>query len=94
MKYFDRMMKIKEKWVGFYTSRIMHFNATTTQRVEGAHSAMKRAIEASGSLTKSFNSLDRWLRLHYEELSLQYENESVNADPLLTLNDKNRLNHF
>ncbi|CAG8731240.1 8930_t:CDS:2, partial [Gigaspora rosea] len=73
MKYFDR--KIKEKWVGFYTSRIMHFNATTTQRVEGAHSAMKRAIEASGSLTKSFNSLDRWLRLHYEELSLQYENE-------------------
>ncbi|CAG8820214.1 8290_t:CDS:2, partial [Gigaspora margarita] len=89
VKYLDR--KVKEKWVGIYTSKMMHFGATTTQRVEGAHPAMKRAIETSGSLTKSFNSLDRWLRLHHEEYLLQCENESVNIDPLLTRDDKNRL---
>ncbi|CAG8840251.1 27711_t:CDS:2, partial [Racocetra persica] len=71
--------------------RIMHLGATTIQRVEDAYSAMKHAIEISGSLMKSFNLLDRWIRLHYEELSLQYENESVNIDPLLTWDDKNRL---
>ncbi|RIB16178.1 hypothetical protein C2G38_2038789 [Gigaspora rosea] len=69
----------------------MHFGATTTQRVEGAHSAMKHAIESSGSLTRAFNSLDRWLRLHHEENSLQYENESISIDPLLTQDDKDRL---
>ncbi|CAG8459242.1 8387_t:CDS:2, partial [Cetraspora pellucida] len=89
-----RMMKFKNKWVGLYTNRIMHLDATMTQCVEGAHSAMKHAIETSGSLTKSFNSLDRWIHLHYEKLSLQYENESVNIDPLLTWNDKNRLKLF
>ncbi|CAG8727628.1 11374_t:CDS:2, partial [Racocetra persica] len=62
-----------------------------TQHVEGAHSAMKHAIETSGSLTKSFNSLNRWLHLHHEERLLQYENESINIDLLLTLDDKNRL---
>ncbi|CAG8467017.1 10809_t:CDS:2, partial [Cetraspora pellucida] len=62
-----------------------------TQYIEGAHSAIKHAIETSGSLTKFFNSLDRWLCLHHEERLLQYENKSVNIDPLLTLDDKNRL---
>ncbi|CAG8728083.1 20039_t:CDS:2, partial [Racocetra fulgida] len=74
---YDEIIKIVD--------RIIHL------RDYGAHSAMKHAIETSGSLTKSFNSLDRWIRLHYEELSLQYENESVNIDPLLTWDDKNRL---
>ncbi|CAG8456316.1 3914_t:CDS:2 [Racocetra fulgida] len=69
----------------------MHFGATTTQRVEGAHSAMKHAIKTSGNLTKAFNSLDRWLRLHHEENSLQYENESISIDPLLAQEDKDRL---
>ncbi|CAG8536495.1 6761_t:CDS:2 [Scutellospora calospora] len=41
--------------VGAYTSRIMHFGATTTQYVEGTHSAMKHVIETSGSLIRSFN---------------------------------------
>jgi hypothetical protein len=41
----------------------MHFGATTTQRVEGAYSAIKRAIEAAGNLTKAFTEIDRWLRL-------------------------------
>ncbi|CAG8853211.1 32954_t:CDS:1, partial [Gigaspora margarita] len=85
------MLKVKEKWVGVYTSKIMHLGSTTTQRIKGAHSAMKHAIETSGSLTKSFNLLDRWLCLHHEKRILQYENESTNIDPLLTLNDKNRL---
>ncbi|CAG8782696.1 8554_t:CDS:2, partial [Racocetra persica] len=69
----------------------MHFGATTTQRVEGSHSALKHALETSGSLTKAFNSLDRWLHLHCEESSLQKENESIGIDPLLVHNDKNRL---
>ncbi|KAF0529912.1 hypothetical protein F8M41_012527 [Gigaspora margarita] len=70
---------------------MMHFGATTTQHVEGAHSAMKRAIETSGSLTKSFNSLERWLCLHYEEYLLHCKNDSVKIDPLLTRDNKNRL---
>ncbi|CAG8646253.1 12571_t:CDS:1, partial [Racocetra fulgida] len=69
----------------------MHLGAMTTQHIEGAHSAIKNAIETSKSLTKSFNSLDRWLCLHHEERLLQYENKSINIDPLLTLDDKNRL---
>lgn len=84
-------MKVKEKWVGFYTSRIMHFGATTMQRVEESHSALKHALETSGSLTKAFNCLDRWLYLHNEENSLQNENKSIGIDPLLVYNDKNRL---
>ncbi|CAG8524905.1 8270_t:CDS:2 [Cetraspora pellucida] len=93
IKYLDRkvLKRVLNKWVGVYTSRIMHLGSTTTQCVEGAHSAMKHTIESLGSLTKSFNSLDRWLRLHHEERLLQYENKSINIDPLLTLDDKNRL---
>ncbi|RIB14916.1 hypothetical protein C2G38_2094504 [Gigaspora rosea] len=84
-------MRVKEKWVGVYTSRIMHFGAMTTQRVEGTHSAITHALEISGSLTKAFNYLDRWLRLHNEENSLQNENESIGIDSLLVHNDKSRL---
>ncbi|CAG8606871.1 13120_t:CDS:2, partial [Racocetra fulgida] len=62
-----------------------------SQRKMGAYSAMKHTIEISESLTKSFNSLDRWLYLHYEELLLQLENESTNINPLLTGDDKNLL---
>ncbi|CAG8804611.1 16531_t:CDS:2, partial [Cetraspora pellucida] len=61
---------------------------------ESAHLAMRHAIESSRSLMKSFNSLDRWLYLYHEERLLQYENESINIDPLLTLDDKNRLEPF
>ncbi|CAG8549044.1 26277_t:CDS:2, partial [Gigaspora rosea] len=67
----------------------MHFGAITTQRVEDEHSDMKHAIESSESLTKVFNSLDRWLRL--ETSFLQYENESIGIDPLLAQNNKDRL---
>ncbi|CAG8580980.1 4346_t:CDS:2, partial [Cetraspora pellucida] len=91
LKYLGRMMKVREKWVGIYTSRIMHFGATTTQRVESTHSAIKHALETSGSLMRAFNYLDRWLRLHHEENSLQNESESVGIDPLLVYNDKERL---
>ncbi|CAG8709325.1 11951_t:CDS:2, partial [Ambispora leptoticha] len=91
VKYFERMLRVKEKWVGVYTSKLMHFGAITTQHVEGAHSAMKHAIESSGSLTKAFISLDRWLRLHHEETSLQYEKESIGIDPLLMQDNKDHL---
>ncbi|CAG8837144.1 12919_t:CDS:2, partial [Gigaspora margarita] len=77
------MMKVKEKWVGVYTSRIMHFNSTTTQCVEGTHSAIKHALESSRSLTRLFSSLDRWLCLHHEENFLQNKSESIGIDPLL-----------
>ncbi|RIB06511.1 hypothetical protein C2G38_2115875, partial [Gigaspora rosea] len=85
------MMKVKEKWVGVYTSRIMHFGATTTQRVKGIYSAIKHILETSESLIKAFNNLDRWLRLHNKESSLQNENESIGIDPLLVHNNKSRL---
>ncbi|CAG8819889.1 12024_t:CDS:2 [Cetraspora pellucida] len=52
------MMKVKKKWIGVYTSRIMHFGAMMTQYVEGAHSAIKHALETSGILTKAFNHLN------------------------------------
>ncbi|CAG8696222.1 9556_t:CDS:2, partial [Racocetra fulgida] len=60
-------------------------------RVEGTHSAIKHALESSGSLTKAFNHLDRWLHLHSEESSLQNENESIGIDPLLVQTDKSQL---
>ncbi|CAG8783692.1 915_t:CDS:2, partial [Racocetra fulgida] len=56
-----------------------------------AHSAMKHTLESSGSLTKAFNFLDRWLHLHHEESLLQYENESICINPLLIQDDKERL---
>ncbi|CAG8747503.1 8934_t:CDS:2, partial [Cetraspora pellucida] len=62
-----------------------------TQCVEGTHSAIKHALETSGSLTKAFNHLDRWLRLHNEEDSLQSANESIGIDPLLVQSDKSQL---
>ncbi|CAG8696171.1 1679_t:CDS:1, partial [Racocetra fulgida] len=61
------------------------------QHVEGVHLAIKYAIEASESLTKAFTSLDRWLYLYHEENSLQYENESISIDSLLTQDDKDQL---
>ncbi|CAG8489808.1 22602_t:CDS:2 [Racocetra persica] len=45
-------MKVKEKWVGVYTSRIMHLSATTTQYDKSAHSAIKYAIETSEIVPK------------------------------------------
>ncbi|CAG8685574.1 8825_t:CDS:2, partial [Cetraspora pellucida] len=55
---------------------MMHLGVTTTQCVEGAYLAMKYIIKTSESLTKSFNLLDRWLYMHYEEYLLQCENET------------------
>ncbi|CAG8601231.1 6273_t:CDS:10 [Cetraspora pellucida] len=88
LKYFGRMMKVREKWIGIYTSRIMHFGATTMQHVEGTHLAIKHVLETSGSLMRVFNYLDRWLNLHHEENSLQNENESFGIDPLLVIKNE------
>ncbi|CAG8616473.1 12071_t:CDS:2, partial [Dentiscutata heterogama] len=52
---------------------------------------MKHAIESTGSLIKAFSSLDRWLRLYYEENLLQCENKSICIDSLLAQDDKERL---
>lgn len=56
------MLKKKEQWVGAYTSKILHFGATTTQRVEGAHAFMKAEIRSAGSINNAMEKIDLCIR--------------------------------
>ncbi|CAG8604064.1 12325_t:CDS:2, partial [Racocetra fulgida] len=79
---FDEIIKIVDRIIHLRDYEMLNLAIASYKKLaassfnESAHSAMKRAIESSGSLTK---------------LLLQYENESMNIDPLLTWDDKNRL---
>ncbi|CAG8803969.1 8517_t:CDS:2, partial [Cetraspora pellucida] len=59
------------------------FNSTIT--------AYKKLASLSLNEENVIKYLERWLRLHYEESSLQYESKSINIDPLLAQDDKYQL---
>src|SRR4051812_3927180 len=56
-------LKIAEKWVDYYTDNYPHMGISTSQRAESAHSAIKRAIEATSDLEPVFDHIDRCLNL-------------------------------
>ncbi|OAD65503.1 hypothetical protein PHYBLDRAFT_153402 [Phycomyces blakesleeanus NRRL 1555(-)] len=80
-KYFeDEWMPCKEKWAGYLTSQLKHFDCVTTQRVESGHNALKRKISALQSLNSSFEQICSYLLQFegdYQDLEL---NEATITD--------------
>ena len=49
-------------WVGMHTSKLLHFGATTTQRVEGSHASIKHVLEGRMNLDEVMDCLDQMFR--------------------------------
>ncbi|OAD75320.1 hypothetical protein PHYBLDRAFT_64245 [Phycomyces blakesleeanus NRRL 1555(-)] len=61
-EYFEKeLMSCKEKWAGYLTNKLKHFDCVTTQRVESGHHAPKRSISALQSLDSSFEQICSYL---------------------------------
>jgi hypothetical protein len=58
------MLKEKEHWVGYYANKHKHFGNRTSNRAEGAHSAIKNALGkvSSGHISSVTDKLDTWYR--------------------------------
>jgi hypothetical protein len=56
------MLREKERWVGFYANQHKHMGNRTSNRVEGAHSAIKSALgnNSSGKIASVTAKIDRW----------------------------------
>jgi hypothetical protein len=60
---FNRKLTMKEKWVGAYTNLLPHLGNTSTNRVEGAHAALKSILlHSGGGIDTAFDSIDKWYR--------------------------------
>jgi hypothetical protein len=56
------MLQEREHWVGIYASRYAHFDNRSTSRVEGAHVAIKTALEkiSSDKISTVTAKIDHW----------------------------------
>lgn len=54
---------MKEKWVGYYTAKVKHYGTTTTNRVEGIHADVKRALlSTTTKLALTFEQIDKYYK--------------------------------
>lgn len=59
-----RKLEFREKWVGRDIAYVTHFGNNSTNRVEGAHANLKKAIQtSSGNLYSVFEQIDEHYRL-------------------------------
>lgn len=54
-KYFREWQKDGESWMHFYTKNYPHMGIQSTQRAEGSHAGLKKAIEAASGLESVFS---------------------------------------
>ncbi|KAH1257474.1 Protein FAR1-RELATED SEQUENCE 5 [Glycine max] len=64
----------KEKFVSSWTNKVMHLGNTTTNRVESAHSSLKRLLQNSlGDLCSVWNVMNNMIALQHTEIKASFE---------------------
>ncbi|KAG0170924.1 hypothetical protein DFQ30_001767 [Apophysomyces sp. BC1015] len=74
--------------VEYLELELVHFGATTTQRVEGAHDVIKDALKSSGSLRNAIQTIDTCIRYESNVTEYQKEKEKLGRDPYLSKDDE------
>ncbi|KAH1242345.1 hypothetical protein GmHk_07G019695 [Glycine max] len=64
----------KEKFVSAWTNKVMHLGNTTTNRVESAHSSLKRLLQNSiGDLCSVWDAMNNMITLQHTEIKASFE---------------------
>ncbi|KAL5127470.1 Protein FAR1-RELATED SEQUENCE 5 [Glycine soja] len=64
----------KEKFVSAWTNKVMHLGNTTTNRVESAHSSLKRLLQNSiGDLYSVWDAMNNMITLQHTEIKASFE---------------------
>ncbi|KAL5190899.1 hypothetical protein HKD37_04G010241 [Glycine soja] len=64
----------KEKFVSTWTNKVMHLGNTTTNRVESAHSSLKRLLQNSiGDLRSVWDAMNNMIMLQHTEIKASFE---------------------
>ncbi|CAG8788314.1 20858_t:CDS:2, partial [Dentiscutata erythropus] len=79
--------KDAECWMHVFTKNYPHMGTQSTQRAEGSHSALKKAIEASSGLEQVFLHIDRAFHQRQLQTNRALGSNIVSADPFIR-NDK------
>ncbi|KAG2215582.1 hypothetical protein INT45_006814 [Circinella minor] len=92
IKYLDEKLEVREKWVGTDIAYVKHFGNNSTNRVEGSHANLKSSIQSSsGNLYSVFEQIDEYYRLKNLAWKRQHDKESLDVDPHLPEDHKERL---
>ncbi|KAL5124832.1 hypothetical protein HKD37_02G005163 [Glycine soja] len=64
----------KEKFVSAWTNKVMHLGNTTTNRVESAHSSLKRLLQNSiGDLCSVWGAVNNMITLQHTQIKASFE---------------------
>ncbi|KAH1212718.1 hypothetical protein GmHk_14G040842 [Glycine max] len=64
----------KEKFVSAWTNKVMHLGNTTTNRVESAHSSLKRLLQNNiGDLCSVWDAMNNMITLQHTEIKTSFE---------------------
>ncbi|KAH1190039.1 Protein FAR1-RELATED SEQUENCE 5 [Glycine max] len=64
----------KEKFVSAWTNKVMHLGNTTTNRVESAHSSLKRLLQNSiGDLCSVWDAVNNMITLQHTQIKASFE---------------------
>ncbi|KAH1212860.1 Protein FAR1-RELATED SEQUENCE 5 [Glycine max] len=64
----------KEKFVSAWTNKVMHLGNTTTNRIESAHSSLKRLLQNSiGDLCSVWDAMNNMITLQHTEIKASFE---------------------
>ncbi|CAG8540275.1 8787_t:CDS:1 [Cetraspora pellucida] len=85
--YLEEWKKDAKCWMHVFTKNYLHMGTQSTQRAEGSHSALKKAIEASSGLEQVFLHIDRAFRQHQLQTNEALGSNILSADPFIC-NDK------
>lgn len=87
-EYLDNNWMIcKDKWAGYLTCNNTHFGCTTTQRVEGSHSALKRgAMSSRVDLLVAFSEVDKYIKRQIVRQKTATVTEGCKVDGLIRKN--------
>jgi hypothetical protein len=68
----------KEKFVHAWIDRVMHLGNTTTNRVESAHSKLKKMLRDSvGDFCKTWDAMDNLLKLQHNDIRASFQQSIV-----------------
>ncbi|CAG8732243.1 28528_t:CDS:2 [Dentiscutata erythropus] len=84
--YLEEWKKDSECWMHVYTKNYPHMGVQSTQRAEGSHANLKKAIEAASGLDQVFSHIDRAFRQHQLQKNGAFGLNLISADPFILNN--------
>ncbi|CAG8664616.1 9369_t:CDS:1 [Ambispora gerdemannii] len=86
--YLEEWKKDAKGWMHVHTKNYPHMGIRSTQRVEGSHSGLKKAIEAASGLEQVFSHIDRAFRQQQLQMNGAFGLNIVSVDPFIRNNER------